>query len=103
MPEIAEAGVGKKAVISTEHMLANAICANVANWYCEHYAAGFAYEMHSIRSDVHRLQESAWIVPVGVGGGSLGQSFGGPDLSVPHVRQMWPRELMSQPSGHWPW
>lgn len=90
MAEIAEAGVGKKAVISAEHMLANAICANVANWYSEHYAAGFAYEIHSIRSDVRRLQESTWIVPVGVGGGSLGWSFGGPDLSAPHVRQMCP-------------
>jgi hypothetical protein len=60
--EIAEAGVGRKAVIAAEHMLANAICANVANWFDEHYSSGFAYEIHSIRSDVPPGQKSHWIV-----------------------------------------
>jgi hypothetical protein len=63
--EIAEAGVGRKAVVAAEHTLANAICANVSNWYAEHYTGGFAYEVHSLRSDASPKRKRAADPPAG--------------------------------------
>jgi hypothetical protein len=61
--EIAEAGVGRKAVVAAERTLANALCADAAKWHSDSYAADIAYEIHSVRSDVRRpMREMWWVV-----------------------------------------
>jgi hypothetical protein len=50
--EIAEAGVGRKAVVSAELLLGTAIAAETRSWYRTQYASMSAWEVHNIRADV---------------------------------------------------
>ena len=59
MADIAEAGVGRKAVVSAEILLGTAVAADTASWYrsqyaavmCEDVEAAATWEVHNIRAD----------------------------------------------------
>ena len=52
MAEIAEAGVGRKAVVSAELLWGTAIAAETRSWHRTQYASMSAWEVHNIRADV---------------------------------------------------